>query len=155
MYIIIYIYFGSAIFTYKQKCFCVRIWRSIKTYDKILYYICILYLNCCIFHSLRTYRTRNRLLQRLLGVTVLPLRTLDTLTGVTQTRSFTVGTIGARNGVGILLRKSHLNGALNLLKADHVNLCICCMYCSLTYNASSRAVRASRTEGGWALGVSG
>lgn len=32
---------------------------------------------------------------------------------------------------------------------------VCCMHCSLTHNASSGAVEASRTEGGWALGVSG
>lgn len=55
------------------------------------------------FHiRFRSYRTGNRLLLRLLGVTVLPLRTLDTFSNITQTRKFTVGAIGARNWVRIL-----------------------------------------------------
>lgn len=49
-----------------------------------------------------SYRPGNRMFLRLQGVTVLSLRTPDTLAGVTQTRKFRVGTIGARNGVRIL-----------------------------------------------------
>lgn len=52
--------------------------------------------------NLGSYRSCNRLLLRLLRVTVLPLRTLDALTDFLQTRKFTVGTIGAWDGVGIL-----------------------------------------------------
>lgn len=52
-----------------------------------------------------SHRVGNRLLLRLLGVTVLPFRTLDTLAGLTQSRNLTVGTIGTRNGVGILWGK--------------------------------------------------
>lgn len=58
--------------------------------------------NIVYFIDLVSYRPGNRLLSRLLRVTVLPLRTLDTLTHVTETWKFTVRTIGARNGVGIL-----------------------------------------------------
>lgn len=61
----------------------------------------------CILNSvhlihLGSYRSDNRLLLRLLRVTVLPLCTLEALADVSQTRRFTVGTIGAGNGVGIL-----------------------------------------------------
>lgn len=49
-----------------------------------------------------SYRSGNRLILRMLRVTVLSLRTLEALADFSQTRKFTVGTIGARNGVGIL-----------------------------------------------------
>lgn len=52
--------------------------------------------------DLASYRLGDRLNLRLLGVTVLPLRTLDTVTGITQPREFTVRAIRARNRVWIL-----------------------------------------------------
>lgn len=60
-----------------------------------------------------SYRASNGLLLRILGVTILPFRTQDTLTGISQARKFTVGPIGTRNGVGVL--------QLNSQHAFHIN----------------------------------
>lgn len=49
-----------------------------------------------------SYRPCDRLLLRVLGVTVFPLRTLHTLGYITQTRRCTVRPIWAWNGVGVL-----------------------------------------------------
>lgn len=49
-----------------------------------------------------SYWLCNWFLLRILGVTVIPLGTLETLRDVTQTRKFPVCTIRARNGIGIL-----------------------------------------------------
>lgn len=62
----------------------------------------LLILNSVYLIHLGSYRASHRLLLGLLGVTEHPFRTLDTLAGITQSRKFTVCTIGARNGIWIL-----------------------------------------------------
>lgn len=73
----------------------------------------------CLIH-LGSYRSSDGQLLGLLGVTVFPLRTLDTFAAIAQSRKFTIGAIGARYGVGILCgQKIKICGQLHGPKVRH------------------------------------